>query len=334
MLAGYFKAGGSPSVMQRLAFNLTKKGHNVTLGALRFKTYPCSTPYDWVVLPRNIANLKRFLESFDIIHNHHPLTNYLSLLSSKPFIYHYHGSPTLLLRYNMFFSFLTAGQNIDLAIAISDTAKSELQNFYPFKKIFTIYNGVDTSEFRLRLQGKYRKGNPQFLFVGNLYPHKNVKHLLLAMRKIVKDCPNSHLMIVGTGKMLSTLQPLIANLSLTKHVQLTGKIPDSELPEYYSSCDVYISASKWELFGLPLLEAMACGKPIVASSIPAHIELLTKSGAGQIYQLGNISDLAEKMITVSRNSFSYQQLCRRFAEQYDWSVVTQQVINLYDDLIN
>ena len=138
---------------------------------------------------------------------------------------------------------------------------------------------MDTSLFKPGLEEKFRKGKPQFLFVGNLYEHKNVEELILAMKELIKLYPKAYLQIVGYGQSYDFLKRFITKLKLEDHVELVGRVSGDELPYRYASCDAYVTASRWELFGVPLLEAMACGKPVVASSILPHMDLLTKSKA-------------------------------------------------------
>jgi 1,2-diacylglycerol 3-alpha-glucosyltransferase len=196
-----------------------------------------------------------------------------------------------------------------------------------------IYNGVDTERFRLGLDERFRKGTPQFLFVGNLYSHKKVEELILGFKELVKAYPKAHLQVVGDGHMYERLKRFVAKLKLEDHVELVGRVRDCELPYYYASCDVYVTASRWELFGLPLLEAMACGKPVVASSIPPHVELLTKSKAGTTYTEGDIDDLCKKMRKIYEESDRYRSNALHFAKEHDWSLVADRVLKIYTKLV-
>jgi len=199
-------------------------------------------------------------------------------------------------------------------------------------KIHVIYNGVPTSLFKLGFEEKFRKGEPQFLFVGNLYEHKNVEELIVAMKELVKVYPRAYLQIVGYGRMYEALKRSITELKLEDHVELVGRVSGAELPYRYASCDVYVTASQYEVFTLPPLEAMACGKPVVASSIPPHVELLVKSNAGAIYVAGNIEDLCKKMIETYKESESYRANAVHFAKEHDWFFVANKVLTLYNKI--
>ena len=87
MCAGFYDIGGFSTVMEKLAEKLAEKGHEVTIGALLFRCFPLKGAYRVVRIPvNNVLKLRSFLEDFDVIHNHHPMTNYLALVSRKPFV--------------------------------------------------------------------------------------------------------------------------------------------------------------------------------------------------------------------------------------------------------
>jgi len=339
MAAGVYSLGGASTVIENLADKLSKKGVDVTIGALKFKRIPSKAGCSVSTLPlHNVSKLKRFIDNFDIVHNHHPITNYLALLSNKPFIYHFHGAPDFgrgnLYRFSMLSSIKITSHRFDAVIAVSETGRDELERYFSLNKVHVIYNGVDINLFKPRLEERFRKGAPQYLFVGNLYEHKKVEELISALKELVKAFPKAHLQIVGDGHMCERLKRFVANLKLEDHVEVVGRVSDCELPYYYASCDVYVTASRWELFGLPLLEAMACGKPVVASSIPPHVEMLTKSKAGTTYTEGDRKDLCKKMIKTYEESDRYRSNALHFAKEHDWSVVADRTLRIYAELLH
>ena len=339
MSAGLYDVGGFSRVMEKLAENLTAQGNDVTIGALRFLQFPSKSNYSVATIPfTNPLKLNSFLNRFDIIHNHHPITNYLSLVTRKPFIYHYHGAPNFgksnSFRFTMVPSIKMTNTRINGAIAVSEVAGAELKQFISSNKIHVVYNGVDTNIFKPGLKETFRKGQPQFLFVGNLYEHKNVAELILVMEKLIETYPKAFLQIVGQGYMNLYLKRLIMEHGLEKNVELTGRVLSSELPHYYASCDVYLTASLWELFDMPILEAMACGKPIVASLIPPHLELLNKAKAGETYETGDLVSLQKTIMAVYRESEKYTSNALSFAKEHDWGNIIPSVEKIYQSIIN
>jgi len=337
MSAGLYDLCGASIVIENLVNCLGKKGIDVTIGAFNFRRIPPSGAYNVSVIPmNNVFKLKKFIDEFDIVHNHHPITNYLALLSNKPFIYHYHGAPDFgrgyLYRFSMLSSIKITSHRFDAVIAVSESGRDKLKQYFNLNKIHVIYNGVDTDVFKPGLEEKKRKGTPQFLFVGNLYAHKKAEELIFALEKLVKRYPRAHLQIVGVGYTYGKLVNLVRMLGLQEHVSLVGFVPRGELPYYYSSCDAYVTASRYELCPLPLLEGWACGKPVVASSIRSHKELLSASKAGKIYKVGDVQDLCATISAVYEHKDEFKRNALQFAKEHDWSVVADRITRIYEQI--
>jgi len=338
MTAGFYSLGGSSIVIENLADQLSKQSIDVTIGALQFKRIPPDGDYHVMKLPvYNLLKLKRIVEGFDIIHNHHPITNYLALVSRKPFIYHYHGAPDfgrgIAFRFSMLLSIKIMKRSFGAILTVSKSGVAELASSFSIHKLYVVYNGVNTSLFAHKPERKFRKGTPQFLFVGNLYAHKNVSELLFALKKLIKLYPKAYLVIVGEGDGSDNLRNLINELNLQNHVSIVGHVPHHELPYYYSSSDVYITASRCEQFPLPLIESWACGTPVIASNIPAHLALLKESDAGLAYEAGNVSSLVSTMAYVYENVDKYSDKGLAFAKNNDWSLVAGRVKKIYKAVI-
>lgn len=157
------------------------------------------------------------------------------------------------------------------------------------KKITVIYPGVDEKAFlksfsqekKEKICLKYGLPKRFFLFVGNFKPHKNIKRLVLAYHLFLqhtkeKDPP--HLLLVGKTEGFihrdHSIEPLINTSSDLKHsVKIMGFIEDDVLKNFYQMSELLIFPSLYEGFGLPLLEAMAAGCPIVASNIATFHEV-------------------------------------------------------------
>lgn len=339
MASGIYPLAGSSIVIENLAAQLCKKGVEVTIGALIFKRTPPNSLYNVATIPvGNALKLRRFLEKFDVIHNHHPLTNYLALLSNKSFIYHYHGAPDLgrgyLYRLSMLSSIKITSHRFDAVIAVSETGRDEYEQYFNLNKVHVIYNGVNTNLFRPGFEELFRKGTPQCLFVGNLYDYKKVDELILALKRLIKKYPMAHLQIVGEGAAQAKLKNLASKLNVQDSVSFIGVVPHNDLIPYYASCDVYVTASRCEQFPLPLLEAWACGKPVVASSIRSHEELLSASKAGKIYKVGDVRDLCATIAAVYEHKDEFKCNALQFAKEHDWSVVAGRITRVYTEILS
>ena len=130
----------------------------------------------------------------------------------------------------------------------------------------------------------------------------------------------------------------IRKLDVTEKLLLVEEVwneiasSNEELPLRCSSCDIYISASKFETFGIPIIESMACGKPAIVSNIPPHEELIKNSNAGILFENNDISSVKEGIKQIISNYKTYSNNSRKFAEKYDWLEVAKNVSKIYEQI--
>ncbi len=330
--AGFLGYGGSAFVVRSLAQALQNRGVLVRIGAMSStpELIPDSLLHGHLRLA-NLRETRKVLETVDIIHNHNPITNWLALIAKVPFVFHDHGSPTvnsLNIRFSYEVSTRLFAHRFANVITVSEFGRQELHRRFGISNARTIYNGVDLCRFKKGLQPRFRIGTPQLLFVGSLYPHKNVQELLLATKLLSRTHPEVKLSIIGTGSAYRSIRRTAADLGISDSVRFWGRVK-SDLPYHYSSCDVYVSPSRYETFDMPLLESMACGKPVVASSIPAHLELLRTSHAGLSYESGNAYELASQVVKAAEHPEAFEEAGIAFARSYDWPLVADRVIDVY-----
>jgi len=174
----------------------------------------------------------------------------------------------------------------DKIITVSNFSKSEIIKYTKVnpEKIEVIYNGVDNNRFKIldrKVLEPFRSKYPEnfILYVGNVKPHKNLKNLLKAFSIIQKkNYKDYYLVIVGKKEGFITgdkeiFQILEDSYELRTKVIFTGYIEDDELPVLYNLARLFVFPSLYEGFGLPPLEAMACGCPTVVSNLSAIPEV-------------------------------------------------------------
>jgi glycosyltransferase involved in cell wall biosynthesis len=158
---------------------------------------------------------------------------------------------------------------------VSNTLKNTLITKYPSTrgKVFTTLNGVDINKFRpLNLRKEY-----DAIFLGRMHiQHKGINKLLLAWKYIVRKHPRAKLILVGgfeneNDKKL--LYSLIDKLNLRDNVIVTGFVEDEEIVQLLNKAKIFISLSTYEGFGLSIIEALACGLPVIASNLEVFHEL-------------------------------------------------------------
>jgi len=168
-------------------------------------------------------------------------------------------------------------------------------------KVKAIYNGIDTGRFRPKespLKGRFG-GKRVILSVCVLHKQKGVQHLIEAMNDIIAKVPSVHLLVVGDGPYRRDLEAQVARFGLKDRVTFEGKVDNGRIDEYYNAADAFAIPTIC-VEGLPLieLEAMACGKPVVASNIGGIPTVIVDGENGLLAKPGDVRELAEKIISV------------------------------------
>jgi glycosyltransferase involved in cell wall biosynthesis len=166
-------------------------------------------------------------------------------------------------------------RNVDAAITDSRHARADLEEFLglPQDFISVVPLGVSKSFTPVsdgasrQIASAYGLGRPYVLHVGGAQPRKNVGRLLEAFQQVQDRLPDHCLALAGAGVSGNErLRRSINELGLTDHVFMLGPVPESDLPALYSAARVFVFPSLFEGFGLPVLEAMACGTAVVCSN--------------------------------------------------------------------
>lgn len=333
-VAQYPATSGHTTVIDNLCKELNKIGYFASIGAFSFKADP---PYGIEKIKLSKTKLLTFGVSsldFDIIHPHQSRVLYYLLTKkpSKPIVFHYHGASNQIQEKNFILSMKLFRNRINKIISVSQTGISQMQKLIPDINADIIYNGVNTKDFNQNVSISNKKGEPQLLFVSSLRSYKNACFLIEHMNEILNIFPNAHLQIIGDGEDYNKLKELIKTKSLERYVELIGKIPQSDLPKWYSTCDVYVSASTFEVCPVPPLEAMACGKPLVLFDIEPHREILERSKSGEIFSDNSNGDYVSKIKKVYNNRKILGINAQNFALTQDWSDIAKQLSETYQKL--
>jgi glycosyltransferase involved in cell wall biosynthesis len=206
-------------------------------------------------------------------------------------------------------------------------------------------NGVDIERFNpavdcTGVRSKYNLGGRSVvLFVGALdkaHYHRRVDVLMRAFSKLENQ--ETILMITGEGDMQSGYRRLAADLGVADRVVFTGTILNWDLPQYYALCDLMVLPStRLEIFGMVLVEAMACGKPVIGSNLPGVRTVVDDEVNGFLVEPGDVDELAAKMRRLLadkdlRQAFG-QEARRKVEAQYDWRAIGQRLERIYQDVL-
>lgn len=213
-------------------------------------------------------------------------------------------------------------------IVVSNYTKKDILRYFKIKqeKIEVIYEGVFLGAAP-RVLGTAPK--EYLLYVGNAYPHKNLERLILAFNKLVKDF-QMDLQLILVGEIDYFYKKIQNKFSDPKQIIFTDFVSDKELFALYQNASVYVFPSLCEGFGLPPLEAMAYGIPVVCSSSSCLPEILGK--AAVYFNPRNIDDMAEKI----RHVLEDKNLQKKLIEQgfkrikkYNWLKTAQETMDIY-----
>ncbi|KKG15983.1 hypothetical protein EO98_04575 [Methanosarcina sp. 2.H.T.1A.6] len=236
---------------------------------------------------------------------------------------------------NYLYGFLekTAIRKADRLIAVSPAIKNivEKKGANP-SKISVIPNGINISEHE-NIKKLRNLNHPSLFFIGRLVKQKGVDILIKSLPIIQESIQNIHLYIAGSGPQYKKLNILIEKLNLQNNVTFLGYIKGEEKISYYESIDICVIPSSFESFSFTTLEAMASGKPVVASNVGGIPYLVDDGDTGFLFEFGDYCELAKKIIELLENkklSEEMGKLAKKKAERFSWSSITDETVKLYE----
>lgn len=203
-------------------------------------------------------------------------------------------------------------------------------------KIYVIPNGVDFDEIQ-KIGTEDRLKHPAILVMGTWGRVKGIDVLLNAIPIIRKEIPSLHVYIAGkSGSEEGNLKKLVKELNIEENVSFLGFISGAEKYAYFKSADIYVHPSRYEPFGVVLLEAMACGKPIVASRVGGIPFVVEDGETGLLFKSENVEELAEKVILLLRNKelrMKMGEAGRERAKLFTWDRSAEMTVEVYKEVI-
>jgi len=234
-------------------------------------------------------------------------------------------------------------------IAVSDATKRDIQNLIgiPPDRIHKVYNAPDPGFFsriegldaqeKQRILERYQIHYPYLLYAGNIRPHKNVPRLVEAFA-VVRDQLSNHpiykdlrLLIIGdTISDYPSVRQAVIKSRAESVVRFLGFVPFETLRYFYAAATAFVFVSRYEGFGLPPLEAMACGTPVVASNVSSLPEVL--GDASVQVNPANVFEIARGITEVLMDDHLRATLVRcgrEHAMKFSWERTAKQVLEIY-----
>lgn len=257
-----------------------------------------------------------------------------SLRGSDINIYPYHDKLT------MFFTKKVISET-DKIVCVSHALKTAAESIAnPKYPISVVYNGCDmkTFNFNQEIRIEYREklgilmDQKVIVFVGALNKIKGVIELINAFMRLLPEYPGLHLILVGDGEEFLTIKKIISSDSLHKKIHLVGRQPHNEISNWLNAADIFVLPTHYE--GLPnvVLEAMACGLPVIATRVGGIPEVVTED-TGVLIPPKSTESLVkgiERMLTKNWD----RNVIRRHIESFTWEENAQKTIKIYKNVLS
>jgi len=228
---------------------------------------------------------------------------------------------------------------VDAVITDSETSRADIVDYLsiPADRVEVIYPGVSTTYHPMpadeaaQIAARYSLPAGYILFVGSVEERKNLRRLLHACARLWQAGERRPLVVVGARRWKhSRIMQAMRELDLGQHVIFTGYVSEADLPALYSAADLFVFPSLYEGFGLPPLEAMACGTPVVCSNAASLPEVV--GDAAIMVDPYDVEGLAEAMRRVLadadlREELRVKGLAR--AKHFSWEKAARETIEVY-----
>jgi glycosyltransferase involved in cell wall biosynthesis len=233
----------------------------------------------------------------------------------------------------------------DRIITVSYNSKRDLVDYFGVApaRVDVVYNGVAgryhagiPREERDRVSAKYGLPRPYLLFLGGEKPHKNVRNVIRAFGEARRERALPHALVLAgpMPKNRSRVEALIAAHDLESRVFRTGVVPEEDLPGLFAAADAFLYPTLYEGFGLPVVEAMACGVPVLTSSTSALQEIA--GGYAYLVDPMDVDAIARGIVDLAtdpRRRAEFADLGKRRARDFSWDKAAQQTLKVYAEAL-
>lgn len=334
-----------------LPFRLSNFIENITFHEVEMSNYPLfEFPLYSLALTSKMVEVAEY-EKLDLLHVHyaipHATSAYLAkqILKKKknlPFITTLHGTDITLVGLEPSFMPLVkfSTEASDGVTAVSRFLKEKtLTNYNIEKEIEVIPNFIDSELYKPMPKSAFYKhiapNNEKVLVhTSNFRVVKRIADTIRIFEKVLKEIP-AKLILVGDGPDRSESERLCRELKICDHVKFLGK--QEGLVEILNASDLFLIPSQSESFGLAALEAMACGLPVISSSVGGLPELVVHNETGFIAEIGDVERMAKYAVDLFKNSKKYKSFSeasrKRAVEKFDKSVIVPMYEDFYEKVM-
>ena len=365
--------GGFVVVPYNLSIELSRKGHKVTIITTDFEfdpeyaklieskdveviTFKCLVNFGLFLYSPHMKNwLEKNIQKFDVIHLHNfrsyqnNVAHHYAKKKNVPYILQAHGMVLPFfqkVKLKQFYDFVWGQKILDDASKVIALTENEAEQYKKMgineNEIKIIPNGINLEEYenlpeKGEFKSKYGIKNDEkiILFLGRIHKIKGVDLLINAFSEVLKEVDNVKLVIVGPNDgFLNTSKDLSLKNGIDDKVIFTGPLYQKDKLEAYLDAEVYVLPSVYESFGITILEACACGTPVICSNNCGIAEIINNK-AGFSVDLSE-DEMEKKLIEILndkklRNIFSKNAL--ELIQEYNWDKIVNNLLNLYKEVI-
>ena len=335
--------GGAEVHLHEIFKRIVRRGHEVTLLCSRFqgssreelidgiRVVRCGsrTTFNFHVPFRYLLHLRR--ERFDVVvddlnkipfftplYVRRPLVGIIHHLFGKTIFNEVSFLPALYVALSERLA-LPVYKRIPIAVVSESTRKEMLSHGYRDENLFLVHNCVDHLLYKLR--DVQKPAVPVIGYLGRLKKYKSIEDLLLAFAIVLREYPQIRLLIVGEGDARENLERIARETDISANVDFLGYVSHDEKVQYLSQMKFVVNTSPKEGWGLTVMEANACGVPVIASDVPGLRDSVIHEKTGLLYEYGNVEELAGKMMLLLRDDALCGRLSAeavRWAGSFDW----------------
>ncbi|MCS7261426.1 MAG: glycosyltransferase, partial [Anaerolineae bacterium] len=228
-------------------------------------------------------------------------------------------------------------RDADALVAVSNGLRSHAEKIAPDIPIQVIPNAIDLSQFTPPRQ-RDAQGPVRLLYVGRFTAAKSVETLIEAVHLLAqREVSDFELELVGEGDQRPKLERLVAEYGLARRVRFCDWVPRERIADYYRRADIFATATTWEGMPNTVLEAMACGLPIVGTQVPGLQELVQDTVNGYLVPPRDPVALADALALLIDNGYERRRMGRQsrlMAErQFAWEYIAAQYVEVYHQVL-
>lgn len=357
------KPGGTRSYTMNLLNFLCSQGIKTTLIGTSRKNKSVDYPFHFIPVTQSekISSYKFLffliikpvflkIPRSSIIHTQRPdhMLPFTIFNGRNPKICTLHGAPSKAISFkkNFVISFIYdlietfVLNRVDKIIAVDEESMAYYIKKYPYlkSKMALVTTGVDTNLFKtldinnVRNKFGFRENEKIILYVGRIEKEKGIDIAIKSFKKINEHFNNIKMVIVGNGNYCKELKALAKNLGIT-NIEFISQMDHNEIPEIMNCANVFLLCSLYEGMPTVVLEALACGVPVVSTNVGDTKKVVKDNNTGYIINKSKEEDIIDKLTESLLSADNFKKNCIKTAHEYSWQKTATRILRIYNEIL-